>query len=193
MPKLDGSVGQGAQNQRHDVAVVQAALGKARGRDRKPFWPGPIDGDYARHRKALDQSIAVFQQAQRLRPSGKINRMGSDVDRLENALPAGHRRMSGVPGTVLVRRRNTAAPAPAAEAAARTEATAPLPDVERAALADLQRSLYEAHKLCFTVAGVGVVGGPGGGGGSGFHWPVPTPNGSTRAATSSSSAASCRR
>ncbi len=26
MPKLDGSVGQGAQNQRHDVAVVQAAL-----------------------------------------------------------------------------------------------------------------------------------------------------------------------
>ena len=74
-----------------DVAVVQAALGKARGKDRKPFWPGPIDGDYSRHRKALDQSIAVFQQAQRLRPSGKINRMGSDVDRLENALPAGHR------------------------------------------------------------------------------------------------------
>ncbi len=67
--------------------------------------------------------------------------------------------MSGVPGTVVVRRRNTAAPAPAAEAAAKTEATAPLPDVERAALADLQRSLYEAHKLCFTVSGVGVVGG----------------------------------
>ena len=73
------------------MAVVQAALGKARSKDRKPFWPGPIDGDYARHRKALDQLIAVFQQAQRLRPSGKINRMGSDVDRLENALPAGHR------------------------------------------------------------------------------------------------------
>ena len=30
MPKLDGSVGQGAENRRHDVAVVQAALGKAR-------------------------------------------------------------------------------------------------------------------------------------------------------------------
>ncbi len=42
MPKLDGSVGQGAENKRHDVAVVQAALGKARGRDRKPYWPGPI-------------------------------------------------------------------------------------------------------------------------------------------------------
>ncbi len=136
MPKLDGSVGQGAENKRHDVAVVQAALGKARGRDRKPFWPGPIDGDYPRHRKALGQSIAVFQQAQRLRPSGKINRLGSDVDRLENALPAGHRRMSGVPGTTLVRRRNTAAPAPAAEAAAKTEATAPLPDFERAALSE---------------------------------------------------------
>jgi hypothetical protein len=32
------------QNQRHDVAVVQAALGKARAPNRKPFWPGPIDG-----------------------------------------------------------------------------------------------------------------------------------------------------
>ncbi len=48
MPKLDGSVGQGAQNQRHDVAVVQAALGKARAPNRKPFWPGPIDGDDSR-------------------------------------------------------------------------------------------------------------------------------------------------
>jgi murein DD-endopeptidase MepM/ murein hydrolase activator NlpD len=159
MPALDGSVGQGAQNQRHDVAVVQAALGKTRGRDHKPYWPGPIDGDYPRHRRALDQSIAVFQLAHRLRPSGKINRLGSDVDRLESALPAGHRRMSGVPGTVLVRRRNTVAPAPFAEAAARTEATAPLPDFERAALAALQRDLFEAHKLCFTVSGVGVVSG----------------------------------
>ena len=157
MPALDGSVGQGAQNQRHDVAVVQAALGKARGRDRKPYWPGPIDGDYPRHRRALNQSIAVFQQAHRLRPSGKINRLGSDVDRLETALPAGHRRMSGVPGTTLVRRRNTAAPAPFAEAAARTEATAPLPDVERSALADLQRDLAEGHKLGCTVTGLGVV------------------------------------
>jgi murein DD-endopeptidase MepM/ murein hydrolase activator NlpD len=159
MPKLDGSVGQGAQNQRHDVAVVQAALGKARAPNRKPFWPGPIDGDYPRHRKALDQSIAVFQQCHRLRPSGKINRLGSDVDRLENALPAGHRRMSGVPGTTLVRRRNTAAPAPAAEAAAKTEATAPLPDFERAAVASLQRDLFEAHGLFFKVTGVGVVSG----------------------------------
>ncbi len=155
---MDGSVGQGAQNQRHDVAVVQAALGKARAPNRKPYWPGPIDGDYPRHRRALDQSIAVFQQAHRLRPSGKINRLGSDIDRLETALPAGHRRMSGVPGTVLVRRRNTAAPAPAAEAAA-TEATAPLPDAERSALADLQRDLFEAHKRRFTVSGLGVVSG----------------------------------
>ena len=54
-----------------------------------------------------------------------------------------------------------AAPAPAAEAAARSEATAPLPEFERTALADLQRDLYEAHKLCFTMTGVGVVGGRG--------------------------------
>ena len=46
MPNLDGAVGKGGQNQRHDVAVVQAALGKLMRPDRKPFWPGPIDGDY---------------------------------------------------------------------------------------------------------------------------------------------------
>ncbi len=136
------------------------SAGRARqGPGRKPFWPGPIDGDYPRHRRNLDQCIAAFQQCHRLRPSGKINRLGSDVDRLEDALPAGHRRMSGVPGTTLVRRRNTAAPAPAAEAAAKTEATAPLPDAERSALAALQRELFEAQGLCFTVSGVGVVAG----------------------------------
>ncbi len=58
-----------------------------------------------------------------------------------------------------MRRRNTAAPAPVAEAAARSEATAPLPNFERSALAALQRDLFEAHKLCFTVSGVGVVAG----------------------------------
>jgi len=58
-----------------------------------------------------------------------------------------------------VRRRNTAAPAPAAEAAAKTEATAPLPDFERAAVASLQRKLFEAQGLYFKVTGVGVVSG----------------------------------
>ena len=157
MPSLDGAVGKGGQNQRHDVAVVQAALSKLTRPDRKPFWPGPIDGDYPRHRRNLERAIGIFQQCNRLRPSGKLNRLGSDVNRIENALPASHRKMAGVPGTVLVRRRNTAAPLPAAEAAARTEATAPLPDFERAALAALQRDLFEAHKLCFTVTGIGVV------------------------------------
>ncbi len=41
MPSLDGAVGKGGQNQRHDVAVVQAALGKLMRPDRKPYWPGP--------------------------------------------------------------------------------------------------------------------------------------------------------
>ena len=85
----------------------------------------------------------MFQQAHRLRPSGKLNRLGSDVDRLETAFPASHRRMSGVPETVLMRRRNTA----------------PLPNFERTALAALQRDRAEAHKLCFTVSGIGAVAG----------------------------------
>ena len=34
-----------------------------------------------------------------------------------------------------------------------------MPDVERNAVAELQRKLAEAHGLCFTVSGIGVVGG----------------------------------
>ncbi len=52
-------------------------------------------GDYPRHRGALDQSIAVFQQWHRLRASGKLNHLGSDVNRIENARPASHRKMAG--------------------------------------------------------------------------------------------------
>ncbi len=44
-------------------------------------------------------------------------------------------------------------------AAAGHLATAPLPDFERNVLADLQHALAEAHKLCFTVSGLGVVSG----------------------------------
>ena len=93
MPRFDGAVGLGGQNQRHDVAVVQAALGKLARPDRKPFWPGPIDGDYQRHRRALDQAIGTFQHCHRLRASGKFNRLGSDVNRLER--PAGESSQDG--------------------------------------------------------------------------------------------------
>ena len=56
------------------------------------------------------------------------------------------------------RRATAACPGcPAAEAAAKTEATAPLPKFERSELASLQRGLFEAHKLYFKVAGLGVV------------------------------------
>ncbi len=157
MPNLDGAVGKGGQNQRHDVAVVQAALGKLMRPDRKPFWPGPIDGDYPRHRQNLERAIGIFQQCNRLRASGKLNRLGSDVNRIENALPASHRKMAGVPGTALVRRQIVAAPARIEEAAGRTETTTPLPKAERAALADLQRNVARAHKLCFEVGDVEVT------------------------------------
>ena len=159
MPNFDGAVGKGGQNQRHDVAVVQAALGKLMRPDRKPYWPGPIDGDYPRHRQNLERAIGIFQQCNHLRASGKLNRLGSDVNRIENALPASHRKMAGVPGTALVRRQIVAAPARIEEAAGRTETMAPLPKAERAALADLQRNVARTHKLCFTAGDIEVVAG----------------------------------
>ena len=62
-----------------------------------------------------------------------------------------------MPGTALVRRRTTAAPARIEEAAGSTETTAPLPKAEHAALADLQRNLARTHKLCFEAGAVEVV------------------------------------
>ena len=79
------------------------------------------------------------------------------MNRIENALPASHREMAGVPGTKLVRRRTTAVPARVEEAAGRTETTAPLPKAERAALAELQRNVARTHKLCFEAGAVEVT------------------------------------
>ena len=104
MFRLEGSVGKGGMNRRHDVAVIQAALAAARSRNNRPFWTGPIDGDYSRHRTSLEQAIGVFQQVSGLASSCCVQKGGQIVSRLESALPMSHRDMAGVAGTALVKR-----------------------------------------------------------------------------------------
>jgi hypothetical protein len=102
MPVLEGSVGQGGRNEKHDVACIQAALKAVQGPDRRPLWAGPIDGEYSRHRGQLERAIAGYQVLKRQRPSGRFERAGMVLNQLEADLPAPLKNLQGVRGTGLV-------------------------------------------------------------------------------------------
>ena len=88
MPILTGSVGKGGNNQIHDVAVVQGALATVIGANRRPIWQGAVDG---RKGKPVEDAIAAFQAANRMPPTGRLNQSGAEINRLEQALPPGHK------------------------------------------------------------------------------------------------------
>jgi hypothetical protein len=99
---LDGSVGKNGQNKRHDVAVIQVALKSIKSPEHKPLYGGPIDGEFGRHRQVLEAAISLFQRHSRIPVTGRIDRMGPAMNRLEMALPSALRGMKGVPGTAVV-------------------------------------------------------------------------------------------
>lgn len=155
MPALTGAVGKSGQNRIHDVALLQAAMSALKGPDRRPLWSGPVDGAFGRHRQALEQAIMQFQRAKGLRPNGRIDRSGLDAGKLEQALPASHRRMAAVPGTAAVFRASGAGPNVGA-AARETERKAPLPHTERIALAALLSDVGRLFGLGLTVTATRV-------------------------------------
>jgi hypothetical protein len=99
---LDGSVGKNGQNKRHDVAVIQVALKSIKGPEHKPLYGGPIDGEFGRHRQVLEAAISLFQRHSRIPVTGRIDKMGPSMSRLEAALPSALRGMRGIAGTAVV-------------------------------------------------------------------------------------------
>ena len=99
MPLINAPVGKNGRNDKSDVALIQAALAATRTSDRKPWWSGPVDGDWSRHRAALEQAIADFQAAGKLQVTGLFDTGGPAISRLVQALPQGLRSMRAVKGT----------------------------------------------------------------------------------------------
>jgi peptidoglycan hydrolase-like protein with peptidoglycan-binding domain len=96
MPLFDGSVGQGGQNQRHDLACLQATL-RLLG-----LYGGPVDGNWPPNQRPLVAGITAFQQRHRLPVTGRVEKAGPSNQRLESALPPSHKRLAGLRGSTLV-------------------------------------------------------------------------------------------
>lgn len=153
MPVLTGSVGKGGNNLIHDVAVVQGALATVTGANHRPIWQGAIDG---RKSKSVEDAICAFQAANRMQPSGRLNQSGAEINRLEQALPQGHKAMRALRGTAVLwrfgqgaqSRRNTA----------RTiKSDAPLPDEDRGALGDIVERIRRGTGLDLDIAEVSAI------------------------------------
>jgi hypothetical protein len=104
MVKLSNSVGNTGQNEKHDVAVIQAILKKAkRGKDskiRKPYWPGIIDGKYT---SALCDALKEFQAEHGVPINGNCPSMGEMVNSLKNAVTNPYlKTLQALPKTALV-------------------------------------------------------------------------------------------
>lgn len=88
MLKLSSSVGRGAPNQKHDVALIQSALASLPANPAAPFgqkiWTRPADG---RVTPDLEQAIRLFQSNNRITQTARIDPMGPDMQTLDRTLP----------------------------------------------------------------------------------------------------------
>jgi hypothetical protein len=97
MPTLTSSVGRGASNQKHDVALIQAVLASLPANPAAPFgqklWTRPADG---RATPDLEAAIRLFQSKNRISQSGRIDPMGPDIQTLDRALPPDRKGLAAV-------------------------------------------------------------------------------------------------
>ena len=153
MPILTGSVGKGGNNQIHDVAVVQGALATVIGANRRPIWQGAVDG---RKGKPVEDAIAAFQAANRMPPTGRLNQSGAEINRLEQALPPGHKAMRALRGTAILWRLGAGAPT-RQNTAQKIKTEAPLSDEDRKALADIVERIRRSSGLDLDIADVTAI------------------------------------
>ncbi len=143
MVYISKPLGRNAFGDKHDIAAIQAALKNIKIRN-KPIWPGRIDG---RKTKDLEEAIAIFQAAHRIKITGKVEPRGPTITAMTRALPRSHAGLRGLKGTCIV----VAATMGAREAdqeARNTQTKAPFPDKEARALAAIQIKAGRELGIC---------------------------------------------
>ena len=143
MVYISKTVGRGAFNAKHDVAVVQAALKNVK-IGNKPAWAGTIHGW---KNNVLEQAIVAFQDSKGIKATGKVAPRGLTIRALNSDLPRALVNMRGLKGTCAV----FVSPLGAREAdreARKAKSEAPFPDKESAGLATIITNVGRAFGIC---------------------------------------------
>ena len=154
---LSGSVGLGGRNARHDVALVQMALGVIKRRTKsgmKPYYDRRIDGRFGGATLEAIRAFLADNQVKATRP--KIERSGPTYSALRRALPSQFSDVHAMPETAVLFRDRGGREA-AAQRARETLTKIPLPDKARAALAKAQKEIGVEMILVIAVQDRGVT------------------------------------
>jgi hypothetical protein len=159
MPEITASVGDGATNKTHDVALVQAMLRIIKTDKGVPFFGSAYDGSYGATTKA---AIVAFQTAnaktiqageKAKEKLGVIDAGATTIKTLAGALPATHSTMRIIADTKTVYLEGAKADAGASAAAIRADAEFEATFKDR--LARLVDTMYANHKIVLKLTPTG--------------------------------------
>ena len=159
MPNITASVGEGATNKTHDVALVQAMLRVVKNVKNVPYLAGNYDGAYGGHTKTAiitfqKDNAKVIQAGEKGKEKeGVVDAGGTTLATLAAALPGTHKELRIIPDTKTVFLEAAAADAAASAAAIRTDAE--FDPTFRANLASLVDTIYAQHRIVLWITPTG--------------------------------------
>lgn len=159
MPAITGSVGEGAVNKTHDVALVQAMLRIVKNAKGSPYLGGNYDGAYGGITKSAiiafqNDNAKTIQAGQKGKEKlGVVDAAGATITALSAALPATHKEFRIIPNTKTVYLEGVQADAQASANAIRNDAE--FETTFKNLLAKLVDTMYADHKIVLKLTPTG--------------------------------------
>jgi hypothetical protein len=159
VPSITSSVGDGAVNKTHDVALVQAMLRIVKNSKSVPYLAGNYDGSYSGQTKDAivafqkDNAKAIQAGQKGKEKEGVVDAGGTTLATLAAALPATHEELRIIPNTKTVYLEGAAADAVASAAAIRGDAE--FEATFKARLASLVDTIYAQHRIVLWITPTG--------------------------------------
>lgn len=159
MPSITASVGEGAVNKTHDVALVQAMLRIVSNGKKLPYLASSYDGAYAAGTKDAivafqNDHAAVVQAGQAGKEkAGVVDVGGATFAALGAALPATHKDLRIIPNTRTVYLEAVASDSIASAGAIRTDAE--FEATFKANLASLVETVYTQYRIALWITPTG--------------------------------------
>ena len=159
MPTITGSVGEGAVNKTHDVALVQAMLRIVKNAKGSPYLSGNYDGAYGKFTKGAitafqnDHSKTIQAGQKGKEKVGVVDAGGVTLATLSAALPATHKELRIIPNTKTVYLEGSSTDAQASANAIRSDAE--FENTFKTLLAKLVDTMYADHKIVLKLTPTG--------------------------------------